>query len=198
MSPRTIDDASTAILGAARDLLANEGQAALTVRRIASAAGGSTMNVYSRFGGKDGVVDALLIEGFEQLAEAVRDVAVTADPMADLEACAHSYRTFALSHRSHYELMFDRVVPGYEMSEVAHLTAAAALITFADRVQAAMDAGAMRRGDALMTATVLWSACHGPVSLEMKAVGPPDTDWAAVHQQLLTNVLAAFRASPAS
>ena len=56
-----------ALLAAAHDLLATEGPAALTVRRIAAAAGMSTMNVYSRFGGKDGVLDELFIDGFRRL-----------------------------------------------------------------------------------------------------------------------------------
>ena len=44
-----------------------EGAAALTVRRIANEAGGSTMGIYSRFGGKDGVVDAALRRGLPLL-----------------------------------------------------------------------------------------------------------------------------------
>ncbi|MCU1400084.1 MAG: transcriptional regulator, TetR family [Acidimicrobiales bacterium] len=194
MSQRPLDDASSSILAAAREILAAEGQAALTVRRIAAGAGGSTMNVYSRFGGKDGVIDALLIEGFEHLTAAIRAVRTTKSPLADLLRCGVAYRTFALDHQAHYELMFDRVVPGYVMSERAHVTAAAALGTMADRVQVAMDAGLIRRGDTVATATVLWSACHGPVSLEMKGVGPPSTDWAEVNRQLMAAAVAGLSA----
>jgi AcrR family transcriptional regulator len=185
VAPRTLDESSTAILDAARELLAAEGQAALTVRRIASVAGGSTMNVYSRFGGKDGVVDALLIEGFEQLADVMRRVRTTDRPIADLERCARAYREFALSHRTHYELMFDGIVPGFAKSERAGETARAALGMLAGRVERAMAAGLLRAGDPLAVATLFWSACHGPVSLELKAVGPPHTDWAAVHRDLI-------------
>ena len=39
------------------------------MRRIAAAAGMSTMNVYSRFGGKDGVLDELFIDGFRRLGD---------------------------------------------------------------------------------------------------------------------------------
>jgi AcrR family transcriptional regulator len=184
--PQRLDDQPTAaILDAARDLLAREGQGALTVRRIAAAAGGSTMNVYSRFGGKDGVIDALLIEGFEQLSEGIRRTHETDDSTHDLRTCARGYREFALTHRTHYELMFDRAIPGYVMSQRAIEAAAAALQSLADRVQRAMDDGIIRQGDALQTATIFWSACHGPVSLEIKAVGRPGTDWTAVHRRLV-------------
>src|SRR4051812_15785478 len=69
--PQPRDETSTAILEAAGTLLAKEGAEALTVRRIAAAAGCSTMGLYSRFGGKDGVVEHLFIEGFQQLDAAI-------------------------------------------------------------------------------------------------------------------------------
>jgi len=186
---RTSDESSAAILEAARDLLAREGQGALTVRRIAAAAGGSTMNVYSRFGGKDGVIDALLIEGFQKLTEVIADAHAGADAIDDLATCAQGYRTFALQHSTYYELMFDRSIPGYVMSPQAIGAAAAALVALAERVQRAIDEGVIRDGDSRQIATVFWSACHGPVSLELKLTGKADTDWNEVHRQLIDSLL---------
>ena len=68
-----LDSVGSTLLKAASDLLATEGPGALTVRRIANAAGVSTMNVYSRFGGKDGVVEQLFIEGFTRLGAGMSD-----------------------------------------------------------------------------------------------------------------------------
>src|SRR5688500_17526276 len=76
------DEVAQTLLKAASDVLAAEGATALTVRRIAAEAGVSTMNVYSRFGGKDGIVEHLFIEGFSRLRDA-QDVGVTDDPMDD-------------------------------------------------------------------------------------------------------------------
>ena len=78
------------LLDAAHDLLAAEGSTGLTVRRIAAAAGVSTMNVYSRFGGKDGVVDELFIDGFRQLTKHMADTASTPDPITALLACGRA------------------------------------------------------------------------------------------------------------
>ena len=64
-------DTRASLLHAASTLLAAEGPEALTVRRIAAEAGVSTMGVYSRFGGKEGVIDALLRDGFQALADAM-------------------------------------------------------------------------------------------------------------------------------
>src|SRR4051794_4316776 len=73
-------DTREALLAAAHDLLATEGPGALTVRRIAAAAGMSTMNVYSRFGGKDGVLDELFVDGFRRLGETMRASPQSDDP----------------------------------------------------------------------------------------------------------------------
>jgi AcrR family transcriptional regulator len=191
--PRIADPSREAILDAARDLLAEDGVHGLTVRRIAAAAGGSTMNVYSRFGGKEGVVDALVIEGFEQMSACLRRVRNTSDPIADLRRCARAYRTFALSHPTHYDLMFTEPAPDYHKSAEAVRAALAALGILAQRVERAMDAGLIRRGDPWQIAMVFWSACHGPVSIELKQVGPPATDWQGVHDDLFEALIAGLR-----
>ena len=185
VAPRTVDESAHAILDAARHILATEGHTGLSVRRIATAAGGSTMNVYSRFGSKDGVLDALIIEGFEALGASMARVRTTSDPVADIHRCGRAYRTFALANRTSYELMFARAIPEYEMSLEAQQAAISTLSMLRRRVQRAMDAGAIRAGDALHTATLFWSACHGAVSLELKAVGPTATRWADVNAQLV-------------
>src|SRR5262245_13636752 len=139
--PLTDDEPRVAILEAASRLLADEGPGALTVRRIASEAGGSTMNVYSRFGGKDGVVDALYRRGFRRLADMMLAARETKDPLADLRRCALRYRRFALEHPTYYSIMFDRVIPDFQPSADAHQDAAATLALLAGKVQRALDAG---------------------------------------------------------
>ena len=46
------------------------------------------MNVYSRFGGKDGVLDELFIDGFRRMGEEMADTPTSDDPNADLVDCA--------------------------------------------------------------------------------------------------------------
>src|SRR5215467_4809505 len=95
---RPRDEQGRRILEAASELLSKEGANALSVRRIAAAAGCSTMGLYSRFGGKDGVVDELYAEGFERLVEAMRQNPLTDDPLADLRRGANCYRETALAN----------------------------------------------------------------------------------------------------
>ena len=95
---RRTDDTGTAILHAASELLATEGPGALSVRRIAAAAGCSTMGLYSRFGGKDGVIDELFAAGFAHLCQAMQSLPATAVAVDDFLACARQYRRTALEH----------------------------------------------------------------------------------------------------
>jgi AcrR family transcriptional regulator len=159
------DETRQALLAAAHDLLATEGPGALTVRRIAAAAGMSTMNVYSRFGGKDGVLDELFIDGFRRMADEMSDTPTTDDPVADLVACGHAYRAFARRNPTYYSLMFDRAVPEFEPSERAVETAVDGLGRVIARVQRAMDAGKIRTGDPFEVASALWACDHGLASL---------------------------------
>ena len=71
------------MLDTARALLESDGPGALSVRRIAAEAGISTMNVYSRFGGKGGVVDELYCEGFGRLHTYAAKHSNCDDPIAN-------------------------------------------------------------------------------------------------------------------
>jgi|SRR5215216_5199865 AcrR family transcriptional regulator len=173
------DDTRAALLAAAHDLLATEGPSALTVRRIATTAGMSTMNVYSRFGGKDGVLDELFIDGFRRLGAEV-DVEPSADdPLEDLRHCGQAYRRFARRNPTYYSLMFDRAVPDFVPSDRAEQAALDALSRVVERVQRAMDAGLIEPGDPFPVAAALWACGHGLASLEART--KPETgehfDW---------------------
>jgi AcrR family transcriptional regulator len=176
------DDARAALLAAAHDLLAKEGPSGLSVRRIAAAAGMSTMNVYSRFGGKDGVLDELFIDGFRRMGEEMGESPTSDDAGADLLACSEAYRAFAKRNPTYYSLMFDRVVPDFEPSPHAIEIALAALDRVTTRVRRAMEAGVIRQGDPFEVATALWACQHGVASLEARAMGDDEEpfDWDAV------------------
>ena len=186
----TRDDTRRALLDAAHDLLATEGPEALTVRRIAAAAGVSTMNVYSRFGGKDGVLDELFDDGFRRLCEVMSELPATDDPVADLRLCAATYRSFARRNATYYSLMFDRAVPGFQPSATTQANALDALGHLVGRVERAMAAGALRRDDPFTVATGLWACQHGLVSLEARTDrGDDEFDWEAVQRTTVDALL---------
>ena len=66
-------DIEIALIDAAERVLVSGGPDAVTVRAVAAEAGVAPMGVYNRFGGKDGLVDAVLIRGFVALREAIAE-----------------------------------------------------------------------------------------------------------------------------
>ena len=184
-----LDSVGSMLVKAAGDLLAAEGPGALTVRRIASAAGVSTMNVYSRFGGKDGVVEQLFVEGFRRLGAGMASVSASDEPVADVRACGRSYRQFALDNPTLYSVMFERVVPDFVPSLDAQTLAGSTLEALARRLERAMEAGMLRRADPMHTAALVWATMHGVISLEMKDVGPKVIDWTDVYDSAVEMIV---------
>jgi AcrR family transcriptional regulator len=176
------------LLDAASAILAEEGPEALTVRRIAAGAGCSTMLVYSRLGGKQGIVEALYVEGFQRLSAYIRSTRVTNDPLADLRRCGRQYRKFALENPTYYAVMFDGV-PDFRPSPDAYRIASHTLDNLTSFVQRAMDAGCFSPASARQVAGALWAANHGVCSLEIKHVYPPDIDWPKCHEQVISGLL---------
>ena len=154
------------LLEAAGGLLLAEGAGALTMRRVAGAVGCSTTVLYTMFGGKEGLADALYREGFERLRRRLEAVP-GGDPLARLGALADAYRDNALAGRAFYGVMFQRAIPGFVPSAASLAVAGASLEVLARAVRAAMDAGVLRDGDPRAVAEVLWAAVHGAVSLEL-------------------------------
>lgn len=178
------DDAvRAALLVAAQEVLAKEGAAALTVRRIAAEAGVSTMNVYSRFGGKEGVVNELRIAGYRRLADYMVDDGPDVGAEDDLHRCGEAYRRFAQENPTSYAVMFDDAVPDMPWSAEACAVADATLDVLAAKLERAMAAGILARADPLETAAYVWATSHGLMSLEMKQVGGPRLDWPAIYER---------------
>ncbi|MEN9645326.1 MAG: hypothetical protein RL238_1995 [Actinomycetota bacterium] len=185
----SLDDVGRSLLDTASRLLAEEGAGALTVRRIASGSGMSTMNVYSRFGGKHGVVEHLFLEGFGLLAATMMEVPVTDDPVADLTTCGLRYRAFAFEHPTLYSVMFEKAVPDYEPGEAALASGLATLEHLATRIERCIAAGRFRAGDPMHLAGIVWSTCHGAVSLELKQKRHIPLDWEAVFRDSCATVV---------
>jgi AcrR family transcriptional regulator len=193
-----LDEVGSTLLDAAGRLLTTEGPEALTVRRIAGEARMSTMNVYSRFGSKEGVVERLFINAFGLLADALNAVPTTDDALADLRNCRTAYRRFAHDNPGLYSVMFERAIADFEPSPSAMAVAASTLDVLARRISRAMDAGAISRADPVATAAVVWCTCHGVVSLELKGIDPHGIDFDVVYATATDAVIAGLAPAPAA
>jgi AcrR family transcriptional regulator len=115
--PREHDETTrAALLAAAERLIDEEGPDAAGVRCVADEVGTSTRAVYSVFGSKQGLLEALAIRFFEELHAAIDAVPLTDDPAADLvEAGMQAFRGTVIKHPSLYRLVFLRIVPDLEL-----------------------------------------------------------------------------------
>ncbi|MDX6200305.1 MAG: hypothetical protein QOJ79_3456 [Actinomycetota bacterium] len=165
--PTPVDLAERLVDEAGR-ILSAEGAAALTLRRLASATGTSTMAVYTRFGDKQGLLAAMYRAGFERLGQAMTAaVEGIDDPLVAMAELGLAYRRAALANPHLYDLMFGRPVASFEPDPEVKQIAEASYRPLVDAVQRCIDAEAMVPGDAERVASFLWAVTHGMVSLEL-------------------------------
>jgi AcrR family transcriptional regulator len=180
-------DVERELLAAAEAVLVRDGPTGLTVRAVAAEAGIAPMGVYSRLGGKDGMVDALLIRGFDRLTAAL-GAAGEADPLQRLRCSGRRYRKFALASPHFYAIMFEGAVPRDHESDAVREHAAAAFSELVRAVELAAAAGQVIAPDATEVAQQLWNAVHGAVALELRGmILTPDP--AATFEAFLVTVL---------
>ena len=166
-------------------VLHERGAAELTVRRVAELAGSSTMGIYSCFGGRTGMLEAIYRRGFELLKDAItapsaRSADQTrADPHRAIIAIATAYRRFALGNPALYALMFERPLPGFDPSP--QLRSWALNLTFTplvDEVARAQAGGLLAGDDPIRPSYLLWTTVHGITSIELThAVRSPLPGW---------------------
>lgn len=170
-SKRQRGDVGVAMVEAACRLLATEGPDALTTRRIAAEAGTTTMTLYARFGDKDGVEQAVIVEGFTRLKSAMQRAAKRSrEPVQGVLAVARAYRRFALDNPAFYSAMFQRAGKVVLPTAEVHRLGTETFGVLAGMVQRAIDAGVVH-ADADLVARRVWAMCHGLVSLELVGMG---------------------------
>ncbi len=199
------------MLHAAVGLLDDHGPDALQTRKVAGAAGTSTMAVYTHFGGMQGLIAEVAEEGFRQF-EAALSLPETADPVADLFALSAAYRRYAIERPHMYRLMFGSTsAHGINAPAGNVLTLTVAEIerhipSFAQvvrAVQRSMRAGRITVGsatdDAMVVATAaqFWASIHGFVMLELAGFyGDEGLAVAPVLDTMTANLFVALGDSP--
>lgn len=159
-APEPLGPRAREIVAAARTLLEEQGPDGLTMRRIAARVGIKAPSLYKHVPDKQSLENAIVSDGFEELAgrfEAV--VAGARDPLA---AIADAYRAFARLHPHLYRLMTERPLDRDNLAPGAEARAAAPVLAAcggdADRARAA------------------WAFAHGMTILELNGRFPAGAD----------------------
>jgi len=190
-------DVERELVAAAEAVLVRDGPGGVTVRAVAAEAGIAPMGVYNRLGGKEGLVDALLIMGFDRLRASV-EAGREPDMLDRLRACSMRYREFALANRYFYAIMFEDAIPREHFSDDVGEHAIGAFGALVQKVEAAATAGRIEAADPTEVAQQVWSALHGAVALELKGLvltPDPEATYRATVDTILRG-LAARGAAP--
>lgn len=159
-----------AILTAARETLVEAGVSALTVRAVAQRAGCSTTGIYTYFGGKQGVLDALYAEAFAAFHGALYGGLGKLGPMAAIHRAAREHREWALANPTQYLLIFAFRASGYTPSKEVVAPTSRTFEAAVEMVETAVATGNLS-GDARVIATHLWATEHGFLMLELTGPG---------------------------
>ncbi|WLP93307.1 TetR/AcrR family transcriptional regulator [Psychrobacter sp. M13] len=190
-------DPRTKILNAASALFLEGGGAALSVRAISSRAGLSTIGIYKYFQGKQGILDALYIEGFNYVRDAM---CVLADDerasKAQVLASCLGYLNVGEQHEAHYRLIFGEADAGYAPSEeaiAARDTAFAKLV----RVAGSYLDNSASSSECRQLALDIWAIVHGYVSIShhVALTHNKNPDWKRMALRVVVNQLDAAKQS---
>ena len=172
--------------------LAESGPAGLSVSAIGKELGVSGPALYRYFAGRDELLTELVIDAYDDLADALRAAAAgnaaSQEPRAQLDALARAYRAWALAEPHRYRLLFGPPLPGYDahaqrlvaasqaamnlllgvLRELGDHTATLPSQPLASQLTAWAQAFAFDVDPAIaLRAILIWSRMHGLVSLEI-------------------------------
>lgn len=155
------------LLAAAARLSADEGWEAVSVRRVADEAGTTTRAVYSLFGSKQGLEEALHEAMFERLGELMAETPRSDDPRGDLLAMRHAYRRWATERPERYAALMRFTGPRAAPRSPAGLALArTATAELREAIARCAEAGQLAEHD-IDALTVQWRAvAHGLAEFE--------------------------------
>jgi len=156
------------LLEVAARIFAAEGAGALTVRRLASELGTSTMSLYSHFSGKEQLIEATADEFVVRFAQALQAVPVTDDALFDFVCLSNTYRSISLANRDLY-----RVAMASGRLSIRNDAPSGIRGMFdycAHAISRCIDDGSLAISDARAGLLVFWTSVHGQVTLEMEQV----------------------------
>jgi len=174
------------ILDAARQLFAELGYEAVTMRTIAHEIEYSPRTIYLHFKDKEELIREICQEDFATLGQEFGKLAAIADPLERLAGSGRAYAAFAQAFPHHYRLMF--------MTPLPHP------VEPATKQDPGMDAYAFLRGclaeaqakdllrpgweDPDLGAQVVWGALHGVLSLYVTHGDDPLLPWRSLEDRV--------------
>ncbi|MFE2151306.1 TetR/AcrR family transcriptional regulator [Streptomyces lavendulae] len=163
-------DLRRALLAAAVEAIEESGATAVSLRDLARRAGVSHAAPAHHFGDKAGLLTAVAVEGFDLFADALN---ATWERTGDFAEVGVAYVRFGLTHRGHFEVMFQ---PALCRTDSADLAAARARAAESLRTGAALLAADADGGNQQTATLAAWSLVHGFTALQLSGTLPLPAD----------------------
>ncbi|MEU4996265.1 TetR/AcrR family transcriptional regulator [Streptomyces sp. NPDC021622] len=165
--PREPADVRRRLLDEAARVIAEQGPAALSARRLVKAVGASTMAVYTHFGSMPELVREVIREGFVRFHARTAGIEQGADPVVELAGLCRVYQEFARAEPDVYAVMFgSSVVTGFALSDDDRRMGTFLLRAPRDAIRRCVDAGRFRAdADPDLLVRQLFSQMHGLAEL---------------------------------
>ena len=161
-----------------RDLYLREGMSGVSMRKVADRVGVSATALYRHFDSKEALLTAVVQAGFERFTTYLLRGLTGSTPAERLLRTGQGYLHFALDNPSYYRTMFMASPDDFgfcQLPERNKQTMQRSFQLLVDRVRECQEAGDLRRGDPVELSIVIWSFCHGLVSLYLTGhMGPLD------------------------
>jgi AcrR family transcriptional regulator len=183
------------IFAAARAILDHEGIEGLSVRKVATRAGVSTMAMYRHFADKDALLNALMDDGLAAWEKIVRAIRAE-DPIQWLETSIEAFLDFALTQPHRFDAAFFLPAPEarrYPDDFVAGRSPVIAM--FMVRIDQAKADGRLGGTPAIDVALALASMAQGLVSMQRANRFSSDKQFRTLFRAQLHHCLQSFSAS---
>lgn len=167
---RNREEMTTAIVQTARDIMQEEGVAALNLSEIARRLGMQTPSLYEYFPNKMALYDHLFRLGTRLFQERLSQVAQQPDlaPWDMVEQSLVAYLQFAIEHPDLFKLVFERHVPGFVPSDESMAEMNASLEVGSQYVRSFLEAVQINPAPAVeQTRDFLIALMHGIAALHL-------------------------------
>ena len=159
-------DLRRALLDQALRTIEQDGVEGLTLRAVGDALGVSRTALYRHFSDKQALVAAVARDGFRTLRLALVEAWERAGrSQAGFQAMGEAYLQFAVTHPSHYRVMFGRFLQSAACDPEFVREAAGAFQALVDSLVAQQRDGQVRPDDPVTLARFVWAAVHGVAML---------------------------------
>lgn len=189
--PKKYDDATRdQLITATAAAIYTGGPDSVSLRAVAADAGCTTSTIYSLFGSRDGLVEAVAAHVSASFTASQVAVPRTESPLDDLTKLGHAYRDWALAHPTYYAVMFGS---GSRAADCAPYSIPDddSIQPLIDAVTRAFEAGLLDGAPVPQMVLSIWAGVHGWATLELAGATPAGPRKAkaayAVHLRSLIN-----------